>query len=56
MVGEAKLEPGWLTRDVNDAASRAKSLEAGAAARENVPQQPTSPQAQQRVDAQPPKE
>ena len=26
MVTEPKLEPGWLTRDVNAAANRAKAL------------------------------
>ena len=56
MVGEAKLEPGWLTRDVNNAASRAKSLETGAAPRENVSQQSASPQGQQKADAKAPKE
>jgi hypothetical protein len=28
MAQEVKLEPGWLTRDVKEAATRAKSLEA----------------------------
>ena len=35
MAQPAKLEPGWLTKDVNDAANRARTLEA-AAARKNV--------------------
>lgn len=47
MVNEAKLEPGWLTRDVNNAASRAKSLETRAADREIAPQPSASPQQQQ---------
>lgn len=37
MTGKARLEPGWLTRDVNDAASRAKALEAQAPPKENPP-------------------
>jgi hypothetical protein len=48
MADEAKLEPGWLTRDVNNAASRAKSLEA-AASSDKRKEAPPSEQQQQSV-------
>jgi hypothetical protein len=41
MVVEAKLEPGWLTRDVNNAAARAKALDSNAASQNQASQSPS---------------
>jgi hypothetical protein len=48
MVGDAKLEPGWLARDVENAAARVKSLETKATSREQAPQPVVTPQPQKK--------